>query len=176
MEHSGRPRATSEVEDRLITAVIVADLFQSAGDIREVLSLTVSSETRRVNFFDALGPTEAGLASTKLQEPPGQCRRWSTKRVYQDVPQPAVVEEYNRDMGGVDMSERMFSLYPTTQRTKKWTVRTMMFIVRQISLAFADWDKSELTKIFELGEYTTPYVKQVSAARFAVTVADAAPA
>ncbi|KAL3220292.1 hypothetical protein MRX96_029974 [Rhipicephalus microplus] len=45
MQHSGRPRATTEEEDRLITAAIVADPFQSAENIREALSLTVSSET-----------------------------------------------------------------------------------------------------------------------------------
>ncbi|KAH7956121.1 hypothetical protein HPB52_006136 [Rhipicephalus sanguineus] len=47
MEHSGRPRATTEEDDRLITAAIVADPFECAEDIREALSLTVSSETLR---------------------------------------------------------------------------------------------------------------------------------
>ncbi|KAG0436939.1 hypothetical protein HPB47_017689 [Ixodes persulcatus] len=63
------------------------------------------------------------LASTQIgEEPIGSCRRWSKKdKLYQDVPRPAIVEEYNKNMGGVDLSDRMLSLYPTTQRTKKWT-------------------------------------------------------
>ncbi|KAH7956304.1 hypothetical protein HPB52_007906 [Rhipicephalus sanguineus] len=44
MERSGRLR--TEEADRLITAAIVPDPFQSAEDIREALSLTVSSETK----------------------------------------------------------------------------------------------------------------------------------
>ncbi|KAL3246414.1 hypothetical protein MRX96_017876 [Rhipicephalus microplus] len=48
MERSGRPRTMTEEEDRLITtAAIMPDPFQSAENIREALSLTVSSETVR---------------------------------------------------------------------------------------------------------------------------------
>ncbi|KAL3189192.1 hypothetical protein MRX96_022025 [Rhipicephalus microplus] len=57
VEGSGRPRATTEEEDRLIMAAIVADPFQSAENIREALSLKVSSETVRRR------PSELGLQS-----------------------------------------------------------------------------------------------------------------
>ncbi|KAH7984580.1 hypothetical protein HPB52_022854 [Rhipicephalus sanguineus] len=62
MERSGRPRATTE--DRLITAAIVADPFQSAEDIRAALSLTVSSETVRRRL------SELGLQSFVAAQKP----------------------------------------------------------------------------------------------------------
>lgn len=56
MERSGRPRAMTEEEDRLITtAAIMPDPFQSAENIREALSLMVSSETVR-RMLSELGP------------------------------------------------------------------------------------------------------------------------
>lgn len=64
IERSGRPRATTEEEDRLITAAIVADPFQSAEDIREALSLTVSSETVRRRL------SELGLQSFVAAQKP----------------------------------------------------------------------------------------------------------
>ncbi|KAH6924559.1 hypothetical protein HPB50_019532 [Hyalomma asiaticum] len=67
MERIGRPRATTEEEDRLITAAIVADPFQSAEDIREALSLTVSSETVRRRLSE-LGPQ----FSQQLRSPASQ--------------------------------------------------------------------------------------------------------
>lgn len=90
-------------------------------------TVNVSSGTCLVKWMDNKAIT---FASNHIgEEPVGLCRRWSKKeKAYKDVPRPAVVEEYNRNMGGVDMSDRMLSLYTTTQRTKKWTVRTMIFI------------------------------------------------
>ncbi|XP_037518745.1 piggyBac transposable element-derived protein 3-like isoform X2 [Rhipicephalus sanguineus] len=90
-------------------------------------AVNVSSSTCLVKWIDNKVIT---IASNHVgEEPFGKCRRWSKKqKAYQDVRRPAVVEEYNRNMGGVDLSDRMLSLYPTTQRTKKWTVRTMIFI------------------------------------------------
>ncbi|KAH7958107.1 hypothetical protein HPB51_027907 [Rhipicephalus microplus] len=69
------------------------------------------------------------FASNHVGEAPfaQRCRCFKKEKVYQDIPRPSVVE-CNRIKGEVDMSDRMLSLYTTTQRTKKCTVRTMIFI------------------------------------------------
>ncbi|KAL3208577.1 hypothetical protein MRX96_038984 [Rhipicephalus microplus] len=64
MEHSGRPRVTTEEEDRLITAPIVADAFKSAENNGEALSLTVLYETIRRRL------SELGLQSFVAAEKP----------------------------------------------------------------------------------------------------------
>ncbi|KAH7955371.1 hypothetical protein HPB52_000793 [Rhipicephalus sanguineus] len=69
MERSGRPRATTEEEDRLITAAVVDDPFQSAEDISEALSLTVSSETvRRLSELGLQSFVAAQKVCSQLQE------------------------------------------------------------------------------------------------------------
>uniref|UniRef100_A0A224YVY7 PiggyBac transposable element-derived protein 3-like n=1 Tax=Rhipicephalus zambeziensis TaxID=60191 RepID=A0A224YVY7_9ACAR len=63
------------------------------------------------------------------EEPVGECKRWCKReRVYKDMPCPAIVEEYNKNMGGVDLRNRMVSLYPSKARTTRWTVRALFFL------------------------------------------------
>ena len=38
----------------------------------------------------------------------------------EEVRKPAMVDEYNRYMGGVDMSDQLLSYYGSAQRTVKW--------------------------------------------------------
>ncbi|KAG0422069.1 hypothetical protein HPB47_002092 [Ixodes persulcatus] len=56
--------------------------------------------------------------------PEGTCKRWSKeehKKV--DVARPAVVAQYNINMGGIDLMNRYISYYRISLRTKKWTIR-----------------------------------------------------
>ena len=60
-------------------------------------------------------------------EPLGTCKRWvkgeSNRKTF---PQPNAISMYNKNMGGVDLMDRMLAMYPHwAYRTNKWTVRTI---------------------------------------------------
>lgn len=71
------------------------------------------------------------MTSTHIgTQPLGMCRKWSKRdKEYQEVTRPSIIEDYNRYMRGVDPCDRMLSLYPTTARTRKSTVRTFAFLI-----------------------------------------------
>lgn len=67
------------------------------------------------------------LASTRHgAEPFNPARRYSrADRDYVQVQMPNLVNQYNVNMGGVDLHNRMLAHYRSYHRTNKWTVRFM---------------------------------------------------
>lgn len=60
-------------------------------------------------------------------EPEDKCKRWCKKdKKFLDVPRPSVIRNYNANMGGVDLADRMLSLYAQRSRTNRWTLRTIL--------------------------------------------------
>ncbi|CAG4974391.1 unnamed protein product [Colias eurytheme] len=77
------------------------------------------------------------MLSTRLSNTHAdECERWSKKnKVYERVRRPEVIKEYNENMGGVDLVDRMLAVCPSRNRTKKWTIRV---ISHMIDLAVAN--------------------------------------
>ena len=65
-------------------------------------------------------------------------KRWSKKdRDHVDVRRPSVIRLYNHCMGGMDLADRMASLYKMKARTYKWPIRVVMhFLVCAVSNAW----------------------------------------
>lgn len=56
--------------------------------------------------------------------PVEKCSRWSKKdKTRIDIPRPFSVGQYNINMGGVDLLDRVIGKYAMRGRTSKWTVR-----------------------------------------------------
>ena len=54
-------------------------------------------------------------------------RRWSKKEhKIVEVHRPDAVKQYNASMGGVDLVDRMVSIYRVSVRTCKWLVRMIL--------------------------------------------------
>ena len=54
-------------------------------------------------------------------EPVGSVKRWDRKsKTHKMVPRPAIVETYNKFMGGVDLLDMLSALYKFSIRSRRW--------------------------------------------------------
>ena len=59
-----------------------------------------------------------------------EVKRWDrSASKYINVQCPEVVREYNKSMGGVDLSDMLISLYRTQVKTKRWYIKVLFHCV-----------------------------------------------
>lgn len=162
--------------DRYFTSVKLAEElirrgFQCAGTImknripnalktelpddREMKSQGRGSSVVFVNSSDTVAVTKwydnkpVTLLSTVYGiDPEDECRRWCKRdKEYQNIRRPIVVKNYNNNMGGVDLADRMLAVCPSRARTNKWTIR---FVSHMLDLSASNawilFRKTELEK------------------------------
>lgn len=63
-------------------------------------------------------------------EPTDVVRRWSVKdKIYINVNRPAIVKEYNKFMGGVDLLDMLVALYRINLRAKRYYLRIIFHLI-----------------------------------------------
>lgn len=83
------------------------------------------------NFAPSNGRTISVLMISTIHgaEPISTVSRWDKKtKNYKEVTCPAIVSNYNRNMGGVDLCDQMMEAYRTWFKTKKWTLKVILHL------------------------------------------------
>ncbi|CAG5056284.1 unnamed protein product [Parnassius apollo] len=96
------------------------------------------------------------LSSVEANFESDECRRWCKKtKVYVTVPRPRVVRQYNQEMGGVDLADRLLALCPYRYRTRKWTQRFFASMVDlAISNSWIQYKKDQLKALVPLKKFS----------------------
>ncbi|MEI6864815.1 transposase [Flavicella sp.] len=91
-------------------------------------SVEQNSQTIAIKWYDNkavhLLSNYAGI------EPTDVCKRWDRKRNQRiEVTRPLAVKEYNKFMGGVDLSDMLIELYRIDFKSKKWYMRIFFYLL-----------------------------------------------
>ena len=90
--------------------------------------LEANSNIQVVRWYDNRAVT---LISSYLPVPPeDEARRYDRKeKEFVNIVRPNVVREYNKFMGGVDLSDMLIELYRIDMPLKKWYMRIIFYLI-----------------------------------------------
>ena len=105
-----------------------AAMAKSGSGTSEQYVLDGAAAVSMVKWYDNKGVL---MASPLFGiEPEDECRRWSKKdKQHLEVKRPAVIERYNKYMGGVDLCDRMISYHKMGARTRRWHLRVISHFI-----------------------------------------------
>ena len=85
----------------------------------------------KIAFIRSFDKKPISIASSAHgKDPLDAFTRWLKKdKVYVEITRPAINHVYNEKMGGIDLCDRMVTLYRIGARTKKWTIQLMMHLI-----------------------------------------------
>lgn len=88
------------------------------------------------------------LSSVEAKDIIDYCQRWCKRdKKYVTVERPRVIREYNTNMGGVDLADRLLAVCPNRHRTKKWTQRFLSHMLDlAVSNSWIQFKKDQLNK------------------------------
>ena len=117
------------------TGTIMSNRFPNIGlksdaELKNMGRGSIDCKTREdgkitiVKWMDNRGVIMASTIHSEV--PHDNARRYSkVDKAYINIQRPDIVRQYNTNMGGVDLVNRMIAAYRSYHRTKKWPVRTL---------------------------------------------------
>ncbi|MGH0165991.1 UNVERIFIED_CONTAM: hypothetical protein FKN15_049846 [Acipenser sinensis] len=89
------------------------------GSFEQKMAMVGETTLHVVKWYDNRSVTL--LSDYTGAHPVTEVDRWDRKRkMITKVPCPAVVKEYNKNMGGVDLLDSLIALYRNKIKSKKW--------------------------------------------------------
>ncbi|XP_065572329.1 piggyBac transposable element-derived protein 1-like [Artemia franciscana] len=86
-----------------------------------------STEVCLVRWYDNKAVTH--LSSYVAVEPKDTIRSWdSSEKKYVGIERPAVIKQYNKYMGGVDLADMLIELYHSNLKTRKWYMCILYYV------------------------------------------------
>lgn len=166
------PEGSHIFTDRYFTSVPLLDFLhvkglQGTGTIRKsnlptTANFVSDAELRKKGrgYADQLVRNDGQISLVKWQdnkavtlvssalgkEPTDICQRWCKKdKIYKNVNRPNIIKEYNSNMGGIDLLDRIISFYRISAKTRKWTVRALFhFLDFSVAAAWIEYRRATL--------------------------------
>ncbi len=101
------------------------------GSFEQKMAMVRATTLYAVKWYDNRSVTL--LSDYTGAHPVTEVDRWDRKqKMITKVPCPAVVKEYNKNMGGVDLLDSLLTLYRIKIRSKKWYHRLLFHLLDMI--------------------------------------------